>query len=128
VSRKALIITDGTKTIESLAKPIKQALAGFSVDIYSADKFAGNDLFPVDIFFLGAQEPNPASFSYLEEMLAHINLASRKCAVFSTSQKALKYLGKILKDSEAAQGDTLLSLDGGYQESDINKWVKGLLK
>ncbi|MCL2196683.1 MAG: hypothetical protein FWB77_03620 [Treponema sp.] len=128
MSKKAIIITDGTKSIESLAKPIKQALAGFSVNIYQADKFAGNDLFPADIFFLGAENPNPPSFSYLEEMLAHINLASRKCAVFSTSQKALKYLGDILKDSEAAQGETLLSLDGDYQESDINKWVKGLLK
>jgi len=128
VSRKAIIITDGAKSTESLAKPIKQALAGFSVNIYAADKFAGNDLFPADIFFLGAEKPNPPSFSYVEEMLAHINLASRKCAVFSTSQKALNYLGSILKDSEAAQGDTLLSLDGGYQQADIDKWVKGLLK
>jgi len=128
VSKKAIIITDGTKPIESLAKPIKQALAGFSVNIYSADKFKGNDLFPADIFFLGAEKPSPPSFSYLEEMFKHINLASRKCAVFSTSQKTLKYLGDILKDSEAAQGETLLSLDGGYQESDVNKWIKGLTK
>jgi len=128
VSRKALIITDGTKSIETLAKPIKNALAGFSVNILPADKFAGNDLLPADIFFLGAEKPYPQSFSYLVELLAHINLAPRKCAVFSTNQKTLKWLSGILKDCEASLGDTLLSLDGSYQESDINKWIKGLVK
>jgi len=128
VSKKALIITDGTEKINSLAKPIKTALAGFNVQICSADKFVGNDILPADIFFLGCENPSPSSFAYLEEMLSHINFASRKCGVFSTSQKSLKYLSGILKDSEAALGETMLSTDGGYQQSDINKWIKGLLK
>jgi len=127
VSRKALIITDGTKSVETLAQPIKSALSGFSVCVCSADKFTGNDLLAADIFFIGAEKPKPASFSYLEEMFAHINLASRKCAVFSTCEKTLKWLSGIIKDSEASLGDTLLSLDGGYQEADIKKWIKGLL-
>jgi hypothetical protein len=128
VSKKALIITDGTESINSLAKPIKTALSGFNVQICSADKFTGNDILPVDIFFLGCENPSPASFAYLEEMLSHINFASRKCGVFSTNQKTLKYLGDILKDSEAALGENMLSTDGGYQQADINKWIKGLLK
>ena len=128
MSKKALIITDGTETINSLAKPIKTALAGFNVQICSAEKFAGNDILSADIFFLGCENPSPASFAYLEEMLSHINFASRKCGVFSTSQKSLKYLSGILKDSEAALGETMLSTDGGYQQSDITKWVKELLK
>jgi hypothetical protein len=128
VSKKALIITDGTASINSLAKPIKTALANFSVTICPADKFAGNDILPTDVFFLGCENPSPASFAYLEEMLSHINLVSRKCGVFSTSQKSLKYLSDIVKDSEADLGETMLSTDGGYQQSDINKWVKGLIK
>jgi len=128
VSKKALIITDGTESINSLAEPIKKALAGFDVKVRSADKFEGTDLLPVDIFFLGCEKPSPPSFAYLEEMLSHISLASRKCGIISVNQKALKYLGNILKDCEATLGETMLSTDGGYQQSDMDKWVKGLLK
>jgi len=128
VSKKALIITDGTESICSIAKPIEKALADFSVKICNADKFEGTDILPADVFFIGCENPSPASFSYLEEMLAHINLASRKCGVFSTCQKSLKYLSDILKDCEASLGETLLSQDGGYQESDIKNWVKGIIK
>jgi hypothetical protein len=128
VSKKALIITDGTESINSLAEPIKKALAGYDVKIRNADKFEGTDLLPSDIFFIGCEKPSVPSFAYLEEMLSHINLASRKCGVFSVNQKALKYLSNILKDCEAALGETMLSTDGGYQQSDIDKWIKGLIK
>jgi len=128
VSKKALIITDGTESINSLAEPIKNALAGFDVKIRKAEKFEGTDLLPADIFFIGCEKPSPSSFSYIEEMLSHINLASRKCGIFSVNQKALKYLGNILKDCEADLGETMLSTDGGYQRSDIDKWVKGIIK
>ena len=128
MSKKALIITDGTESINSLAAPIKNALTGFNVKIRNADKFEGTDLLPADIFFIGCEKPSPPSFAYLKEMLSHINLASRKCGIFSVNQKSLKYLGDILKDCEAALGETMLSTDGGYQQSDMDKWVKGLLK
>ncbi|GBU28419.1 hypothetical protein R84B8_01978 [Treponema sp. R8-4-B8] len=128
MSKKALIITDGTESIISLAEPIKNALAGFDVKIKNGDKFEGTDLLPADIFFIGCENPSPSSFAYLEEMLSHINLAGRKCGIFSVNQKSLKYLSGILKDCEAALGETMLSADGGYQQSDINKWIKGLLK
>jgi len=128
VSKKALIITDGSESINSLAEPIKKALAGFDVKIRSADKFEGTDLLPVDVFFIGCEKPSPSSFAYLEEMLSHISLAPRKCGVFSVNQKALKYLSGILKDCEASLGETMLSTDGGYQQSDMDKWIKGLLK
>jgi hypothetical protein len=127
VSKKALIITDGTESINLLAKAVKKALTGFNVKICNADKFAGTDILPADIFFLGCENPSLSSFAYLEELLSHINLASRKCGVFSTKQKTLKYLCDILKSSEAALGETMISLDGGYQQSDINKWIKGII-
>jgi len=128
VSKKAIIITDGTESIISLAQPIKKALAGFDVKICNADKFAGNDILPTDVFFIGCENPSPSSFAYLEDMLLHINLTPRKCGVFSVNQKSLKYLSGILKDCEAKLGETMLSSDGGYQQSDMNKWVKGILK
>ena len=128
MSKKALIITDGTESINSLAEPIKKALTGFDVKIRNADKFEGTDLLPADIFFIGCEKPSPSSFAYLEEMLSHINLASRKCGIFSVNQNALKYLGDILKDCEAALGETMFSSDGGYQQSEMDKWIKGLLK
>ena len=128
MSKKALIITDGTQSIDLIAKPIKNALDGFSVAVCTAEKFEGTDILPVDVFFIGCETPSPSSFSYLEELLAHINLAPRKCGIFSTNQEALKYLENNLKDCEASLGETLLSLDGGFQESDINKWVKGIIK
>jgi hypothetical protein len=125
VSKKALIITDGIKSIDSLAKAIKNSLKGFNVIIRQADKFSGTDILPSDVFFLGCEDPSPSSFAYLEELLSHINLSSRKCGVFSTKQKTLKYLSNILKDCEADLGETMISLDGEYQQSDINKWIKG---
>jgi len=128
VSKKALIITDGTESINSLAEPIKNALTGFDVKIRNAEKFEGTDLLPADIFFIGCEKPSVPSFAYLEEMLSHINLSSRKCGIFSVNQKALKYLSGILKDCEADLGETMLSTDGGYQQSDIDKWIKGLIK
>jgi hypothetical protein len=128
VSKKALIITDGINSIDSLAKAVKKSLTGYNVKICHADKFAGTDMLPADIFFLGCEDPSPSSFVYLEELLSHINLSSRKCGVFSTKQKSLKYLSNILKDCEADLGETMISLDGEYQQSDINKWIKGLLK
>jgi hypothetical protein len=128
VSKKALIITDGTKLINSIAESIKNALTGFNVKICPADKFAGTEILPVDIFFLGCENSSPSSFAYIEELLSHINLVSRKCGIFSTRQKTLKYLSGILKDCEADLGETMLSTDGGYQQSDINKWIKGFFK
>jgi hypothetical protein len=128
VSKKALIITDGTSSIDSIAKAVKNSLTGFSVKIRQAENFTGTDILPADIFFLGCENPPLPSFAYLEELLSHINLASRKCGIFSTNQKALKYLTNILKDSEADLGETMLSLDGGYQQSDIDKWIKGFIQ
>lgn len=126
--KKVLIVTDSDASLDLTAQSIKSCLKDYDVKICPAADFAGTDLLPSQIFFIGCGSPKPPSFSYLEEMLSHINFASRKCGVFSVNQKSLKYLGDILKDSEAALGETMLSTDGGYQQSDINKWVKGLLK
>ncbi|MCL2180042.1 MAG: hypothetical protein FWB83_02855 [Treponema sp.] len=122
----ALIITDGTELIGSIALRIEETLEGYKVKICSADNFAGNDLLPADIFFLGCENPSPSSFAYLEEMLAHINLASRKCGVFSVKEKSIKYLAGILKDSEADCGEPLLFKDGEIKKAALKKWLNSI--
>jgi len=125
--KKALIITDGTEEIKAAAKKISGAIDDFKVNICEAENFKGTDLLPADLFIIGCEKPDPASFAYLKEFLLHINLASRKCGVFSTKEKTLKYLCGMVKDCEAGLGEPL-SVKDEPKKSDIKKWLKGVLK
>jgi hypothetical protein len=124
--KKVLIITDSDVSLESTAQSIKNCLQGYAVKICPAQEFAGTDLLPAQIFFLGCGSPKPASFSYLEEMLSHINLVSRKCGIFSSDKKSLEYLAGILKDCEADLGEPLLITNGNDNPA-IEKWLKGVI-
>jgi len=129
--KKVLIVTDGTESIDLIALSLKNALTDFKVKICPADKFDGTDLLPAGIFFLGCEKPHPASFSYLEEMLSHINLAGRRCGIFSTNEKSIKYLRGIVKDCEANLGESLLVTDIAQkkvQTKTVKKWLKGILE
>ena len=98
-----LIITDDSSKTAEMAAGIAGALKGNNVSIKPVSEFKGNDILPADAFFLGCEKPNPASFSYIEDLFLHINLAGRPCGVFSSgSQKAAKYLASLLHDCEAA--------------------------
>jgi len=130
--RKALIITDGTEEIKTAAKNISGALSDialsdFNVKICEAQKFEGTDLLPVNLFIIGCEKSDPASFAYLKEFLLHINLASRKCGVFSTNKSALKYLSGLVKDCEADLGEPL-SVKDEIKKSTAKKWLKGITK
>jgi hypothetical protein len=98
--KKVLILTDGT--IAELAGELAAALDCSDVLVKTADEFKGNDILPVDVFFLGCKEPSPASFVYLTDLLRHINLAGRSCGILSSSEKTANYLAGLLKDCEAA--------------------------
>ena len=126
--KKVLIITDGTESVDLIAQFVKNELTGCKVMVCPADKFAGTDLLPSEVFFLGCGKPSPESFSYLEEMLAHINLAGRKCGIFSTNEKALKYLRGIVKDCDADLGEPLLVADGKIHAPSVKKWLKITMK
>lgn len=122
--KKALIITDGSRTVRTVALLIKQSLGDeYRVKIMPAKKFAGNDLLPVDIFFIGCKKPKPKTFAYLAEFLAHVNLASRKCGIVGANEKTLKYLTTIITDSEANYGEPLLAGEDITQAA-VNKWLK----
>ena len=128
VSKIAIIITDGTEVIKQIANSISDALDGFRVKIYPAEEFVGNDLLPADIFFIGCEKSSPPSFDYLEDFLSHINLASRKCGVFSVKEKVNKYLLSLLRDSEADAGEPLVAEDGKIKDKAVKKWIKELIR
>jgi hypothetical protein len=123
--KKVLIVTDADEKLDLTAQLIKNCLQNCAVKICPAQKFAGTDLLPAQIFFLGCCSPKPESFSYLEEMLSHINLVSRKCGIFSADKKSLEYLAGILKDCETDLGEPLLISDGNDKPA-IEKWLKGI--
>jgi hypothetical protein len=126
--KKALIITDGTKTIRAAALLIKESLTDYKVKICPAKRFIGTDLLAADIFFIGSKKAKPKSFAALDEMLSHINLASRKCGVFSVNEKAVNYLRGILEASEADLKEHLLfSSEEEIKKSTVHKWINRLI-
>ena len=129
---KALIIYDGSESLQSLALNIKESLnsvsSGIKTTICQAKDFKGNELLPADIFFIGCETPSPSSFSWLEDFFSHINLASRKCGIFSVKTKTINYLRALLKDSEVDVAEPLLAENGEVKKSDIKKWVKLITK
>ena len=127
-NKNVLIVTDGQKSIDLIAKSIKKELTGCDTGLNNADKFSGTTLLAAETFFLGCEKPNPDSFAYLGEMLSHINLASRKCGIFSTNEESLDYLRSLVKDCEAACGEPLLVTDDKVDASVIKNWVNSILK
>jgi len=125
--KKVLIVTDSDASLDLTAQSIKSCLKDYDVKICPAADFAGTDLLPSQIFFIGCGSPKPPSFSYLEDMLSHINLVSRKCGVFSSDKKSLEYLSGILKACEAKLGEPLLT-DAKTDKSAVEKWLKGVIE
>ena len=121
--KNILIITDDSEQTSDIAKKIASNLDGLNgnkVLIKAASGFAGTDLLACDILFIGCDEPSPLSFTYLEEMLKHINLAGRSGSIFSASKKAVKYLSNLIKDSEIRLKAKPLLIDSS---SDISEWA-----
>ena len=125
--KTVLIITDESGETAKMAGGIAAALKGNKVTVKSASEFMGNDILPAEAFFLGCEKPNPDSFSYLADLLKHINLAGRPCGVFSPgSEKVIKYLAGLVKDSEAALNPKpLLPGSAGSVKTWANKIISG---
>ena len=99
--KSAIIVTDGSEKVKKMADCVLKALGGIKTLVMDAHEFAGTDLLPANIVFIGCEKPSPSSFAYLEKLLQHINLAGRKCGVFSPSSKeAVQYMTKMVKDSD----------------------------
>jgi hypothetical protein len=121
VEKTVLIVIDGTEQAAKMADDIAAVLKGDKVTIKAASEFAGTDILPVDMFFIGCEDPKPSSFDYLSDLFKHINLAGRSCGVFSPkSEKAAAYLADLLADSEAVLYPQPLFADG----TDVAAWVE----
>jgi hypothetical protein len=125
--KKVLIITDGSEGVSGIAAEITAALNGdacgaCTVSVKTAAEFKGNDILPAEAFYLGCEKPEPESFSYLADLLKHINLAGRPCGVFSAgAKKTAAYLAALVKDCEAALNPTAF-LPG--QETELTSWAQ----
>ncbi|MCL2808848.1 MAG: hypothetical protein FWD24_02145 [Treponema sp.] len=128
MNKKALIITDGKKSIRLIALSISQALPEYKVKIIPSKRFCTTMLLPVDTFFVGCERHNPKSFLYLSKMFSHINLISRKCGIFSTNEKAALYLAKTLSTCDAAVSAPFLAEkkenDVEIDKTKLEKWLK----
>ena len=124
-SKNVLIVTDSSGETAKMAAGIAAALKDNKVSVKPVSDFKGNDLLPAEVFFLGCEKPKPGSFSYLEDLLKHINLAGRPCGVFSPgSEKAVEYLAGLVKDCEAALNPEFLLTNSG---KDISRWAKKIV-
>jgi len=130
-NRKIIIIIDGAAPIQKFAENIAAIVGGFqgySPAVIQAESFSGSDLLPAQAFFLGCEEPNPLSFSYIEELFQHINLAGRSCGIFSSSGKALDYLSLLVSDSETTVGNPFLTGDGAADGGALSDWIQDIIK
>ena len=118
--KSIIIVTDGTQKITKMAEDIAIALKENTVLIKDASSFNGTDLLPAHVIFLGCEEPSPPSFHYLEDLFKHINLASRLLGIFTSgSEKTVKYLVRMVRDSEATLFPTYFLAE---KSGDIFKW------
>ena len=122
--KTALIVIEETEAIRKVAEVLSAALDGYKTIVRPVESFAGTDLLPVNVFFLGCQTPEPPSFSYLNQMLQHINLSGRFCGVFSPDSKALKYLSRLIEASGTTAGKPLLISDASSVSADIQQWIQ----
>jgi hypothetical protein len=127
IRKTVLVVTDEADSTKKIAESISAELDGFQTLIRPADSFAGTDLLPACVFFLGCEKPEPPSFAYIADMLKHINLAGRSCGIFSSGGEALKYLAGLIKDCEALAAGPFLAKDGIVDPAALKKWVRGIV-
>lgn len=122
MEKTALIIIDGADSTRKIAESIAGALNPMETTLMKADEFDVTKLLAATAFFLGAECPEPASFSLLCKVLAHINLVGRRCGVFSSSKEAADYLCGILRDSEVTVCAAIFPGEG-----DIKTWTEKVI-
>jgi hypothetical protein len=106
-----------------LAGLLAAEMRGVTVRVLTASNFTGRDILPADYCFFGSAQPRPPEFAYLEELLAHINLAGRPCGVFSPdSGDALRYLIDLTGPSELA-----LNPEPLLGNAKLQQWAAGIL-
>jgi hypothetical protein len=126
-SKKYLILADNNTASRRTILAIVNVLFGRDVRIVYTGDFSGTDLLPCDFLFLGFAKTNSAQCLYIQETFKHINLAGRKCALFSPLNdggKTIRFLTDLIKDSEIK----LDTSPAGNGVNSIKNWVLGILK
>jgi hypothetical protein len=118
--KNALIVIDGAESIRKMAADIAAVLENFTLVSVTANEFSGTDILSADICFFGSETSNPPSFTTLNTILHHINLAGKPCGVFSNSASGAEYLQNMVRDSELALYPVVL-MEG---RDDVKKWTK----
>jgi hypothetical protein len=121
---KVLIVTDGAESIRKMADKIAESLENCTVTAVNAEDFSGTQLLPAALCFFGSESSKPPSFKYLDTVLRHINLAGRRCGIFSNSNDAAEYLKEMVHDSEITLYPDVL-MEG---KGDVKKWTKNVAK
>jgi hypothetical protein len=132
VKRKILIIADNGAVTRSVAKNIAaifgaEPFANWSAAVISAEDFSPTMLLSAYAFLLGCEKPEPLEFTGIKAVFEHINLAGRPCGVFSPQASAIKYLSRLVRDSEAALGSPLVVDKGAVDSRKLQKWVSGII-
>jgi hypothetical protein len=130
-NKKILIITDAAAATRQMAEDIAAIIgdsSGFSVLITQTEDFSGTSLLPAYAFFVGCENPHPSSFSCIEAMFDHINLAGRLCGIFSSNPDAVTYLSRLVCASEAAAGSPLCAENGKADKGAMQNWIRGILR
>jgi hypothetical protein len=105
-----------------MAETIAGALSPMETAIMPANEFDVTKLLAASAFFLGTENPEPPCFSFINKVLAHINLVGRPCGVFSPSKEAAAYLSGIVHDAETA-----LCPEPFLGEGDVKAWTEKVL-
>jgi hypothetical protein len=121
--KNALIVTDGAESMRKMAADIAAALKNFTLVSVTASEFSGTHILSADICFFGSETSNPPSFTTLNTILHHINLAGKPCGVFSNSAGGAEYLRNMVHDSELALYPVVL-MEG---KDDAKKWTETIL-
>jgi hypothetical protein len=121
--KNALVVIDGTESIRKMAADIAAVLKNFTLVSETANEFLGTHILSADICFFGSETSNPPSFTTLDTILHHINLAGKPCGIFSTSVSGAEYLRNMVHDSELALYPVVL-MEG---KGDVKKWTETII-
>ena len=120
MTTKYLVVIDSEDSSKKAALAIFTELDS-NVRFVEASEFSPVLLMEADFYFFGCAKSKPDNFEYFVDVLKHINLAGRECAVFSSEKGGIDFLTDIIKDSDVRLAcEPLVSSDMDV----IKKWVQ----
>lgn len=125
---KALIVyEDGKPELERTARGISERLDSGSLEpkLRAASAVTIPEVLAADILILGAETPRNESYAELARMLAGVNLAGRRGALFGPSGAAVAWLREIVADAELRIAGTDL-VAARPEPAALASWLRAL--